>query len=101
MSSPSSSRLQKGSQEHGSFSRAAVGYQVMRFVRARVQPFYCFALARLRLVHQKETCDRPNGIKFGLAVNRCSNSVETSRCAMMLHRVSVEKFVTGTMCSGF
>jgi len=37
---------------------------------AGVQPFYRFALTRIRLIHQKEAGDRPNGIQFGLAVDQ-------------------------------
>src|SRR5260370_16670796 len=70
MTSPSSFQLEKGSQKHGCFRRAAVRYEVMRLMSACVQSTYRFALVRIRLVRQKESRDGPNGIQFGLAVDQ-------------------------------
>src|SRR6266436_6663963 len=70
MTSPSSFQLEKGSQKHGCFRRAAVRYEVMRLMSASVQSTYRFAPVRIRLVQQKESGDGPNGIQFGLSVDQ-------------------------------
>jgi hypothetical protein len=70
MTPPSNPQLEKASQNHGRFRRAAVRNEVMRFMNACVQSSHRFELVGMRFVHQKGSGDGPNGIQFGLAVNQ-------------------------------